>query len=75
MSRIRQMIDISAPEISGKDTEVIEGDIHRCAYCSGNGWFWGMGDDGQGIKTTCPMCQGTGYLRPIISIKWKPINK
>ena len=42
------------PEI--EDGLIIHRNIHKCMYCDGTGFFWGLLDD------PCEECQGRGYI-------------
>lgn len=74
MSRTKQILEISAPNIKST-TEHLEGAAQKCNYCSGNGWFWGVDEFGQNRKDPCPICGGTGVLKPLITIEWKRTEK
>ena len=51
--------------------ELIVSPGHKCGCCHGNGWFWGVGDDGQSLKRSCAMCGGSGELTALVSIEWQ----
>jgi DnaJ-class molecular chaperone len=73
MSVLKQMMDIQSPR-RNNPIEIIEGEKQPCGYCSGNGFFWGRDEYGEGVKKTCPLCNGTKYVQPEIAITWKPVN-
>jgi DnaJ-class molecular chaperone len=72
MSKTKQILELESPSMKTK-LERLTGLVQKCNYCCGNGWFWGTDEFGDGIKQPCPMCEGTGQLRPEITIEWKPI--
>lgn len=75
MSRMRHILEISAPYHNGKD-ETIVSTGHRCEYCQGNGYFWKEREgDPDPVQDPCPVCQGKGKLDCIINIKWKPSGR
>lgn len=72
MSKVKQVIELDSPALNSRHQR-LTGLVQQCNYCCGNGWFWGRDQWGDGIKTECPMCQGTGYVRPIVIIKWEAV--
>ena len=44
MSRIKKQLDICPPTYmcKGPNRENFVSTGHKCGYCKGNGWFWGM---------------------------------
>lgn len=44
---------------------------HKCSYCHGHGWFWGV-EGLERVKVDCPVCEGSGKLNAAITIEWKP---
>jgi len=77
MSRERRYIEIASGifQGEGKDRERIISRGHRCDYCSGNGYFWGLDADGEHVKQPCRRCKGSGKLDAVITIEWQPSNK
>ena len=51
--------------------ELIVSPGHKCECCQGNGWFWGVGEDGQSVKRSCMMCGGSGELTALVRIEWQ----
>jgi len=45
---------------------------HTCPHCHGNGWFWGIGDDGLSCKVPCTVCEGSGLLDASVRVVWRP---
>lgn len=74
MSQMRRMAELKPPT-HGMKEETLVSVGHRCEYCQGNGWFWGMDEFGQGVKKRCPVCEGKGELDAVITIKWQPTCK
>lgn len=74
MSRVRQIIELDSPTLKCKRQQ-LTGLVQKCNYCSGNGWIWGIDEFGEGVKVKCPMCQGTGMMRPTITINWESVCK
>ena len=70
MSKIKEMLELESP-MNKTRRERLEGEPRKCNYCSGNGWFWGCDEYGQGTQKQCPMCKGKGVLRPVITIDWE----
>ena len=44
MSRIKKQLEICPPAYmcKGPNRENFVSTGHKCGYCKGNGWFWGM---------------------------------
>ena len=57
MSKVNRMIELK-PDRTGDTREVLVSVGHRCEYCQGNGYFWGVDKIGMHVKTPCPICQG-----------------
>jgi len=74
MSKTRQILDLSSPTIKTRHERII-GFVQQCNYCCGNGWFWGLDEYHETIKAPCPICEGTGKVRPEITVEWKPIKR
>lgn len=74
MSKIRQILELCSPTLKTKK-EHLKGHTQTCNYCCGNGWFWGRDDETfESVKVPCPMCEGSGKMRPEITIEWKPVK-
>lgn len=43
-----------------------------CPACSGNGWHWKENDFGERYKDSCRHCGGTGKLKAVVTIEYKP---
>ena len=42
-----------------------------CAYCHGNGWFWGADElTRESVKVQCPVCKGSKKLKAVVTINW-----
>lgn len=74
MSRVNRMLNVE-PLVDGGCRETLVSVGHRCAYCCGNGWYWGTDDDGEDTRVTCPICNGKAELDAVISITWMPTCK
>lgn len=74
MSKVDRMIELK-PDRTGDTREVLVSVGHRCEYCQGNGYFWGVDKIGKHVKTPCPICQGKKELDAVIGIQWKPTCK
>lgn len=74
MSKTRQILDLSSPTIKTRHERFV-GFAQQCNYCYGNGWFWGSADSRESIKVPCPICEGTGQVRPEITVEWKSIKR
>ena len=73
MSKTRQILELSVPSLKTKHERVV-GMVQECGYCCGSGWFWGTDEWGESVKTPCPLCDGTGCLRPEVTIDWKGVK-
>lgn len=73
MSKTKQILEISSPTMKTV-RERLTGLVQQCNYCCGNGWFWGRDEYGESIKNPCPICEGTGKMRPEITIEWKTVK-
>lgn len=73
MSKTKQILEISSPTMK-TIRERLTGLVQQCNYCCGNGWFWGMDEYGEPVKDPCPLCGGSGQMRPEIVIEWKPVK-
>lgn len=74
MSKTKQILELSSPTIKTTHEHLV-GLVQQCNYCCGNGWFWGLDEYRESIKVPCPICGGTGKVRPEITVDWKPIKK
>lgn len=74
MSKAKQILELSSPSMKAT-REQITGLVQQCNYCSGNGWFWGMNEYHESIKNPCPICGGTGKVRPVVTVEWQQIKK
>ena len=72
MSKTKQVLELSSPSMKTKH-ERLTGLVQQCNYYCGNGWFWGRDGAYESVKETCPMCEGTGKMQPVITIEWKPV--
>lgn len=72
MSKTKQVLELSSPSVKTKH-ERLTGLVQPCHYCIGRGWFWGSDEYGEGEKHPCPLCNGTGKLRPVITIDWESV--
>ena len=72
MSKTKQIIELTSPSLKSRH-ETLKGLSQPCHYCSGGGWFWGADDWGEPEKHACPLCNGRGKLRPVITIDWEPV--
>ena len=50
MSKVNRMIELK-PDRTGDTREVLVSVGHRCEYCRGNGYFWGVDKIGKHVKT------------------------
>lgn len=75
MSSEQRTISLFPPTLKGRAHELIVSEDHECPYCHGNGWLWGRGKDWEGVKVTCPVCQGVGRMKAIVEITWLPDMK
>lgn len=74
MSKVDRMIELKP--LSHGDTRETLGSVgHRCEYCQGNGYFWGVDELGKNVKKPCPICKGKQELDAIINVTWKPTCK
>ena len=73
MSKTRQILELSGPTLKTKHERVV-GMVQECNYCCGSGWFWDTDEYGERVKTACPLCDGTGRLRPEVTIDWKGVK-
>ena len=73
MSKTRQILELSGPSLKTKRERVV-GMVQECNYCCGSGWFWGTDAWGEREKRPCPLCDGTGQLRPEVTIEWKGVK-
>lgn len=73
MSKTKQILELSSPSMKTLREHVV-GLVQRCNYCCGNGWFWGTDEWGESEKQPCPLCGGTGQLRPEVTIEWKGVK-
>lgn len=73
MSNKNQFITITPPLFlnEGGRMERLNSLGHKCSYCHGNGWFWGV-EGRERVKVDCPVCEGSGKLNAAITIEWKP---
>ena len=51
-------------------TETIVSGGYKCEYCQGNGYFWAE-DGHEHVKDPCPVCNGSGILKAVVTIEWK----
>jgi len=56
----------------GKDKQEITSRGHRCDYCNGNGFFYGLDEFSESVREPCPRCGGSGLLDAHITIRWRP---
>ena len=54
--------------------ERVVGMPQQCNYCCGSGWFWGEDTLGEAVKEDCPLCKGSGMLRPVVTIDWEAVT-
>lgn len=73
MSVKNDMIQITPPAYVGVGNlkEIIKSNGHTCGYCHGNGFFWSE-ELRERVKTSCPVCNGSGKLDAVITVDWKP---
>lgn len=71
MSKTKQILEISSPK-SGAYREEITGSPMECAKCGGMGWTWTLDSGFYRERKECPLCNGTGYVKPKITIEWEP---
>ena len=50
-------------------------DGFECSYCHGNGWYAALGDRNERVKEPCPVCQGSGRIKAVVTIKWMADEK
>lgn len=74
MSKVNKTIELCPPRLLQRKEELTSR-VHPCAYCQGNGYFWGIDEQGEGIKKTCPICEGTKEVDALITIEWKASKK
>jgi DnaJ-class molecular chaperone len=55
--------------------EVFTSGGHVCSVCHGDGWFFSHNDRGGVSKGKCPVCEGSGMVRAVITIVWEPEEK
>lgn len=72
MSKTKQILVLESPSMKLKH-ERLTGLVQQCNYCCGSGWFWG-GDSKDPEKVPCPMCEGAGKMRPVVTIDWEPVS-
>lgn len=73
MSELKGMLILSPPELGIVKEERIEGKTScDCPQCHGNGWCWNFDYIREPVKENCPVCDGSGKLKPIITIEWEP---
>lgn len=73
MSQKQQAILITPPlfiKDYTRETEVFHG--LKCTGCSGNGWYWKENNHGECYKNPCRHCGGTGKLKAVVTIEYKP---
>lgn len=82
MSRKKQMIELSAPQVLREhrpEKFLVKGFI--CPDCNGNGWGWRQDYENENAdsrgwyKATCPACGGTGELDAEVIVNWKKQRK
>ncbi|MBR3444323.1 MAG: hypothetical protein IKH14_00415 [Prevotella sp.] len=73
MSRIRQILELDSPSMKSLH-ECVVGIPQPCNYCGGSGWFWGEDGFGEAVKEDCPLCKGSGKLRPVVTIDWETVK-
>ena len=73
MSRIKKQLEICPPAYmcKGPNRENFVSTGHKCGYCKGNGWFWGVDDYGERVKQDCPVCKGNKRLKAVVTVEWK----
>ncbi|MDD3040918.1 hypothetical protein [Bacteroides sp.] len=47
----------------------------KCSQCHGNGWYPVLGERNESIREVCPVCQGSGKLKAVVTTKWMPDKK
>lgn len=63
MSKVDRMIELK-PLSHGDTRETLVSVGHRCEYCQGNGYFWGVDELGKNVKKPCPYARGSKNLMP-----------
>lgn len=43
-----------------------------CTYCHGNGWFTALDEWNETVRKTCPVCEGSGRIKAVVTTKWMP---
>lgn len=78
MSKKLNIYQISVPYIPNTQKEFKEQEVFRgfdCSHCHGNGWNWGYDEDGERANITCPVCNGSGILKAVVTTEWKADKK
>lgn len=44
----------------------------ECSYCHGNGWVPQLGERNETVRGECPVCEGSGKLKAVVTTKWMP---
>lgn len=47
----------------------------ECSYCHGNGWIPTLGKQNECERKDCPVCEGSGRLKAVVTTKWIPDKK
>lgn len=73
MSNKKMMIDVCPVKLTpgGPMREEFVSSGHKCSYCHGNGYFWGLDEFGRNKKSACPVCGGSGELTAVITVEWR----
>lgn len=69
MSRKRTIIEVEPGERI--HSEAFATAPMECPYCGGRGGFPVYGPKGPDFEN-CPDCEGTGEVRALVTIEWKP---
>lgn len=72
MSKTNKML-ILKPSYKGLTETIVSGG-YKCEYCQGNGYFW-KEEGFEHVKDPCPVCKGSGRLKAVVTIEWKPTKK
>lgn len=78
MSRIKMILELSAPEVMRRKSdgtvakEMLEQGPFRCPCCNGSGWTRVDYSHGKPETEQCEMCLGYGELKAEITVEWKP---
>lgn len=70
MSKEKVIIEVKAPRMRTTEERLAVNGL-ECGCCYGNGYFWGVDEDGHDVKVPCAICNGSGRVDAEVRIKWK----